>query len=365
MLVFENTIKDLKINYPLQDIAPLDKILFIDIETTGFTARSSNLYLIGLVYFNNDTWCTKQFFAESYTDEEEMLREFFDFAASFTHLIHFNGNNFDLPYILSKCKEYNLPYDFEKFNGIDLYKRLSPYKTFLKLENCKQKTVERFMGIEREDKFTGGDLIGIYHSFVKNKDDDLRKILLLHNYDDLQGMLKITPSLAFSDLFSEKIKVTKVSANYYTDEAGNNCQEVLMVFDLPTALPLTVSFLYDKCYFAGGGNQGMVKVPLYEEEMKYFYANYKDYYYLPDEDCALHKSVASFVDKEHREKCKPENCYTRQVSKYLPEWSDLFSPFFKRNYASKEIFFELTDERRTDRELFSEYVSHVLNHMAI
>lgn len=30
--------------YPLERIAPVDDVLFLDIETTGFTAKSSNLY---------------------------------------------------------------------------------------------------------------------------------------------------------------------------------------------------------------------------------------------------------------------------------------------------------------------------------
>ena len=363
MLVYDNTLENLNINYPIDSIAPLDDILYIDIETTGFAARTSNLYLIGLLYHKEDAWHTKQFFSETYTDEKELIEEFFDFSKDFTHLVHYNGNNFDIPYIIAKCKEHNINENFDRFEGIDIYKRLSPYKTFLKLENCKQKTVEHFLGIEREDKFSGGDLIGIYHSYVKNKDDGLREILLLHNFDDIKGMLALTPVLAYSDMFSKKLKVTKVSANYYVDEAGNNASEVLMAFDLPNPLPVTVSFLYDRCYFAGGGNQGMIKVPLYEEEMKYFYYNYKDYYYLPDEDTAIHKSVASFVDKDHRERATKENCYTRQFAKYLPEWSDEFTPFFKRSYESKELFFELTDERRTDRALFSAYASHVLNHM--
>ncbi|MBR5897600.1 MAG: hypothetical protein IKZ39_08310 [Lachnospiraceae bacterium] len=71
------------------------------------------------------------------------------------------------------------------------------------------------------------------------------------------------------------------------------------------------------------------------------------------------------MDKDHREQAKASNCYTRKTSKFLPEWDAVVTPFFKRKYESKELFFELTDERRTDREMFNEYASHVLNHMVI
>ena len=98
--------------------------------------------------------------------------------------------------------------------------------------------------------------------------------------------------------------------------------------------------------------------------MKYFYSNYHDYYYLPTEDVALHKSVAGFVDKEHRVNATASTCYTRKFASYLPQWDVLFEPFFKRDYKSRELFFELTDELKKDRLAFCKYASHILTMMA-
>ncbi len=365
MQTITNVLENVNVKYPLEKIDDLENILFLDIETTGFSAKTSSLYLIGCVYYKEEKWNTIQFFADNYSDEKKLIDEFFSFAQKFKTLIHFNGNGFDLPYIMTKCKEYALDYSFDSFTGIDIYKRIVAYKTFLKLDNCKQKTIERFLHIDREDKFSGGDLIGIYHSYVDSQEESLKNLLLLHNFDDIQGMLKVVSVLSFCDLFNDALKVTKVSANYYTDEEGNEKAELLMAFDIPVTLPVPVSFLYDRCYFTGTANQGMIKVPLYETELKYFYANYQDYYYLPDEDVALHKSVATYVDKNHREKATARNCYTKKKGKFLKEWDILVAPFFKESYDSKDLYFELTDERRTDRSLFSSYISHVLNHMVI
>lgn len=362
MLIVENEVTNPIIIYPLDKIGKKEDILFLDIETTGFTARTSKLYIIGCLYFR-EGWKTIQFFAEEYSDELELLTEFLKFAKSFNVLIDYNGNNFDIPYLEAKCKEFGIEEDFSSFSGIDLYKRIAPYKNFLKLENCKQKTVEKFLNIKREDEFSGGDLINVYHEYVSSKDADSKKFLLLHNFEDLKGMLSLVPVLAYSDIFSSKLTVTKVSASFYEDESKATHSEIMMIINLPSDLVTPVSFLYDRCYFSGAGNQGMLRVPLYEEEMKYFYANYKDYYYLPGEDLALHKSVSSFVEKDYREQAKASNCYTRKSSRFLPEWDDLVLPIFKRDYDSKEIFFELTDELKTDREMFSKYASHVLNHM--
>lgn len=365
MQIIDYSLKNFSLTYPLDKYCKLDDLLFLDIETTGFTARNSKLYLIGCVYYNEGSFKAIQFFAEDYSDEEEVLREFFKFAYGYKTLIHFNGNNFDIPYLLEKCKEFNLPFNFDQFEGIDIYKRIAPYKNFLKLENCKQKTLESFLKLDREDIYSGGDLIGIYHSYVAKKDPELKNFLLLHNYEDIKGMLEILPILSYADLFLEKITVTKASANYYKDETGAQKNELLMIVDLPTELPIPISCLNDRCYFTGSSGQGMIKVPLLEQELKYFYANHSEYYYLPDEDMALHKSVAVFVDKNHREQAKASNCYTRKESRYLPEWDILVTPFFKKSYEDKQLYFELTDALTTDREFFSKYASHVLKHMLV
>lgn len=364
MEIINNTLDDIQVTYPVSNLGELDKLLFFDIETTGFSARTSSLYLIGCLYNRDGIWKTAQFFADNYSDEQELLNEFFAFTKDFDTLIHFNGNNFDIPYILDKCEQLGISQNFDRFKGIDIYKRTKPYRNILKIENCKQKTIEQFLRIDRDDKMSGGDLIGVYHSFVSDKAPDKRELLLLHNFDDLKGMLKLLPVLAYSDLYNDHINVTKVSANYYNDENNIPRAELIMVFEISTALPIPISVALDGCFLSANGNQGTIKVPIYKGELKYFYSNYHDYYYLPAEDMAIHKSVAEFVDRNHREKAKASNCYTRKDGMFLRQFGLLVSPFFKEDYNSNVMYFELTDERKKDRELFSQYATHVLEYLA-
>ena len=144
---------DITIEYPVENIAPLEKILFFDIETTGFTARSSSVYLIGCAHYDGQSFQLIQWFAESPEDEKYVIQAFFEYSESFTHIVHFNGNNFDIPFIQQKCTMHHLPYSFSHLQGVDLYKRIAPYKYFLKVPNCKQKTVELFLNIARKDTF--------------------------------------------------------------------------------------------------------------------------------------------------------------------------------------------------------------------
>lgn len=364
MKIEETILNNLNIEYPLESLAPVENILFLDIETTGFLSGSSSIYMIGTAFFDGENWCVKQFFASDNDEEATLLETFLDFAKNYKFLVHFNGNTFDLPFINAKAQKYGITNTIANLRGIDIYKRIAPYKSLLKLPDCKQKTIEKFMGINREDEFSGGELIQVYQEYLSTHSYELYQTLLLHNSDDMKGMLEVVSVLSYSELFNKPLKATRVSANYYKDMNGLDRSELVIEISLPGVLPRPVSFMGQGCHFKGESQTGTLIVPIYEEELKYFYANYKDYYYLPLEDIALHKSIASYVDKEFREDAKKENCYTRKMGSFLPQWAVLVSPFYKRDYLSEDLFFELTDEVKKNRELFNQYASHVLNKIA-
>ncbi|MCI8937041.1 MAG: ribonuclease H-like domain-containing protein [Lachnospiraceae bacterium] len=354
-----------QLKYPLERLAPLDRILFLDIETTGLLSSGSMIYLIGCAFYSEGNWIIRQWFAQSPEEEAELIKSFLSFAEDYTYLIHYNGNSFDLPFIKHKADQYGLSCDFSKIEGLDIYRRIAPYKNFLKLSDCKLKTVERFLGIKREDNYSGGELIQVYKDFIISHDYSLYHTLLLHNSDDMKGMLETLPILSYYDLFNSSLKARKVQANYYNDIHGVPRKELILQLVTASPLPVPVTFMGKGCHFKGEKYEGTLIVPIYEEELKYFYANFKDYYYLPTEDIALHKSIASFVDKEYRQQAVASNCYTRKFSCYLPQWKILVEPFFKREYKSRDLFFELTDDIKKNRQLFSDYASHVLCAMAI
>ena len=83
-------------------------ILFIDIETTGLSPRNSDLYMIGTGFWENGKWVIRQFFGENAQEEEKVLSEFSDFSRSFSKVVHFNGDRFDIPFLQSKYEEHKL-----------------------------------------------------------------------------------------------------------------------------------------------------------------------------------------------------------------------------------------------------------------
>ena len=54
-----------------------------------------------------------------------------------------------------------------------------------------------------------------------------------------------------------------------------------------------------------------------------------EYYYLPEEDSAVHKSVGIYVDKSRRKAATPQTCYT---------WFSV-TPEFLENTAQSEPYF--------------------------
>lgn len=364
MKIEEQIINNFNLNYPLDKIAPLDEVLFLDIETTGFLSSTSSIYMIGTLTYSENNWHIKQFFANQEEEEKQILEAFFDFVQKYTHIIHYNGTTFDIPFIQNKAEKYGLTSTLKDKENLDIYRIISPYKNLLKLQDCKLKTVEEFLECSREDEFSGGELIPVYKEYTNSHDYNLLSKLLLHNSDDMKGMLEVLPILSYADIFNSQLTPTRVTANYYTDINGIPKSELLIDVSWDVSVPKPISFMGKGCHFKAEANHGTLLIPIYEEELKYFYANYKDYYYLPLEDTALHRSIGSFVDKEFRENAKASNCYTRKFSKYLPQWEIVVSPFFKRDYESKDLFFELTEDIKKDRDLFSRYAKHILLQIA-
>lgn len=348
------------LSYPFS--YPKEDLLFFDIETTGFSAKISALYLIGVLFYTNDHWNTLQWFADDYQSEEALLKAFFSFIKSFQCLIHFNGTGFDIPFIEKKCKQHKLPteqYNFSSIESIDIYKIIFPHRKRIQTSNLKQKTLEQFLHINRTDVYSGGELIAFYQNYHKARSEraleeatEIENLLLLHNHDDLVGMLQFSNILFLADLLNGTVSLTNIK--HFINE------DLLM-------LRATLPFSSEKLFWTGEDaaiqvehNTLTILVSIYETELKYFYEDYKNYYYLPMEDTAIHKSVASYVDKAHRERAKKENCYIKKTGKFIPVYTTTIAPVFKDALHSKKIYIALEENFLSNTNLLSSYINSSL-----
>lgn len=339
-----------------------EECIFFDIETTGFSPASSNIYLIGCLRRVGENLIIDQYFAEDKEDEQEVLNQFIPLLHQYKTIISFNGIGFDIPFIKAKCDAYGIEEHLKDFKYIDIFKLISSIKFLLKLPNYKQKTVEAFLDIHRDDKFSGGELINVYDDYVKTKSSEAEKLLLLHNFEDVTGMLDLIPALSYLNILKGGFRIKEAEIAPFTSYEGNNGQELIITLENDYIVPKRVSYQFKDYYFTINKKTTKIRIPIYEGELKYFYENYKDYFYLPEEDMAVHKSVATFVDKQYRERAKASNCYTRKVGVFLPQQSVIMSPTFKLDYKDKVSYFELTNDFSTSDVMLRRYVKHIFEH---
>lgn len=169
----------------------MDKILFFDIETTGFDKEKSNIILIsGGWFIDGQTFLVKQYFAEATYEEKDILRCFKEDAKRFHSWCSYNGKAFDEPFILKKSIMNNIKFITPK-DHIDLYRIIRPYQTYIGLERCSLKSVEEYLGIERKDKIDGGLSIELYYEFLETKESSIKDIIMLHNLEDVLNLPQI------------------------------------------------------------------------------------------------------------------------------------------------------------------------------
>ena len=332
------------------------KALFFDIETTGFSSLHTTLYLIGACYYeeSSNTFQGIQWFNEDGTKEQEMLVDFLRFATSFSHIIHYNGDGFDLPYLAAKAQQYQVNNTLLNLLSVDIYKYCKKIKPMLALDHIKQKNIETFLGIMREDTMDGGKLIKVYQSHIQHPTTDTEKLLLLHNSDDIRGLLKISPILSYYLLLQKQYTLSHLTI-----------KENVASFTLSLHYPLQrrISLGKKEILFTAYQDTATLRVPVYAEELKFFYPNYKDYYYLPLEDTAMHKSIAFYVDKEFRTQAKAATCYSKKTGMFLPQYEEIVSPYFKKEYKDSITYFELTEEICQDVALMETYTGSILAHI--
>ncbi|MFI3238634.1 MAG: ribonuclease H-like domain-containing protein [Lachnospiraceae bacterium] len=363
MLTKHYQLEGFNINYPMHTIDIVSKILFIDIETTGLSPIDHSIYMIGLSYYQGNSWCVTQLFAENISEESLILKQLQDFLQGYDTIIHFNGNRFDLPFIQQRALLHNLSIDFDHMQGIDLYKRIYALRNLIVLPNYTQKTLEQYLGVNRKDRYTGRDLIKAYAQYHAMPSLPLLDMMYQHNLDDIKGLLYLVPILAYSELLKSTTKIKKVQMHTTQNFETDTVHELLLTLHTLTPLPRQITCCKNDCFLTASEHIVTIKVPVYHTELKYFYKNYKDYYYIKELDNAFHKSVSNFADRSILEQATAATCYTRKVSIYLRQFEQLTTPVYKKHYKDQESYFEITDDTRTDRELLKNYALHIIRMM--
>lgn len=288
------------------------RICFFDIETTGLSARISQCFLIGAAAVEQNNLVLHQWFADDYTSEKELLLSFRSYIEDHPYLVHFNGSSFDLPYLKHRCQANGIEDFLSSKENLDLCTTARSLKQALSLENCRLKTIETKLRFRRRDTFSGKDCIQLYTDYMQGRIlkqegyEKQRDLLLLHNEDDLKGTVLSSLLLSYTTC--------------HMDSSGWKQEDDRLIFTGRAAHPYPVS-----CTLTGDFGTLVMKedslclsLPVVKGTLKHFFPDYKSYYYLPEEDMAVHKSVASYVDEDHRKKATKETCYIKKEGDFIP-----------------------------------------------
>ena len=344
-----------------------DKICFFDIETTGFSREYNICYLIGAVYTKNGKTFYNQWLAESDSDEASILSAFNEFVKDYDYIIHFNGDSFDIPFITERAARLGTALDLSHMTNLDLYKIAKNCKPLLCLTDYKQKTIEHFLGIHREDMYSGGELIEVYKEFSRlnasAKKDEYKIILLLHNHDDIEGMTRLLPLISYYALIQNAYDYESSTIENVVTADRKPERSLMISCALPVSVPVDRHICTEDIHLMLINNRLILSIPVNTCEMKYFYKDYRNYYYLPSEDEAIHKSIAQYVDSSNRVKCTAANCYTRKTGAFVPEFGGTNTPVFKKSFSDSLSYICLDDTFLSDPDQSRLYCQSVIKHI--
>ena len=176
-------------------------------------------------------------------------------------------------------------------------------------------------------------------------------------------MPKLLPVLSYREVLTSSLTVISLEANESRTFGGSTQKELIFTLSGAYPVPKPLSYRCGDCYLAFRHTDIRLCVKLFDGELRFFFDNPKDYYYLPDEDRAVHKSLASGVDREHRRQANTSNCYVHKHAIFLPQYEDLFTPAFRQNARDRKSYFELSEDFVGSTALQERYIRHLLAHI--
>lgn len=336
-----------------------ERVLFWDIETTGFSRKYDSIYLMGYFYWEGRRPMIEQHLAASTADELALLESFLQKMDDYELLVTFNGDAFDIPFVRERLRTMRIPGELHPFSSLDLYKLYRPYAPFFRWDSCKLKALERFLGIDREDRMDGGELIEVFYEYSRTEDKRLEKALLLHNYEDILNL----PILLRIQKYVDYLKQETVHSLSLSPDGP----EVRLSFAMDQTAPLSIStqyFVHKKSVpirleTDRDDSHILFRIPVYTGTLRYYLPNYKEYYVLPSGEL-LHKSLDT--PPFRRTATREEGCIAKAGDFIAIAQVDLPQGLhpFRAECRDKNLYVELSELTRWSQSASEQSLSALL-----
>lgn len=160
--------------------------LFLDTETTGLAGGTGTMaFLVGVGYFEGDSFVVRQYFLAGPQQEGMMLAAVHRHVQNSATLVTFNGKSFDLPLLLTRCILNRFRPQLEMLPHIDvLHAARRMWKP--SWQDCSLGNLEyRILGKTRSADVPSALIPGIYFDFLRSGNPGRLPEVFAHNREDL------------------------------------------------------------------------------------------------------------------------------------------------------------------------------------
>ncbi|MPZ22838.1 MAG: hypothetical protein GEU28_04715 [Dehalococcoidia bacterium] len=173
-------------------VADPQRLLFIDLETTGLNGGTGTLaFLVGVARFDGRRLRLRQYFLPRPHEEGALLEGIAAFARGVSQVVSYNGSSFDLPLLETRHTMMRSPFWPEGLGHLDL---LHSTRRFYNraLDSCRLADVEfSVLGVRRGSDIAGWTVPAAYHQFVNEGTVGLMPAVFRHNALDVLSLVTL------------------------------------------------------------------------------------------------------------------------------------------------------------------------------
>ena len=298
----------------------------------------------------------------------EIIEQFLSFAKDYDVLLNYKGNSFDIPFLAGRLDILNKDLNSltsqvkQRFSIIqenmihlrkisyDLFDEIRPVKMGLGLVSTKLDVLRKLTGQTVTEKISGENISKFYVQHISRT--KLKNLIAIANTPDNSGFIgDYEPKYLDDDLAHISVSENPSFLQDVLNRNRDNMESVIYIARLAHIFNMRKGFynvtleavetqaLYIKA------NTFILKLYIQELSLKQFYINYRDYFYFPAEDMAMHKSVAEFADKNSKKKATPQTAYANITgnfvkipSQYIKEENKKEGCIYKESYESGNYY---------------------------
>lgn len=168
--------------------------LFIDLETTGLSGGVGVVpFLVGMGFYEEDSFRVVQFFLGDLAEEERMIRELSSFfrEMDFKSVVTYNGKAFDIPLLETRFILYRTPFHLGSLPHLDfLFPARSLWKH--KLASCRLFHLAREVVLtDRAEDIPSAEIPWRYFRYLESGNFAWIEPIIYHNEEDLLSLLGV------------------------------------------------------------------------------------------------------------------------------------------------------------------------------